>query len=142
MPAGLGDVVAHGWAKADTHALGGIADKDAKAVTVALTKVVGHEWSGKAHAEQGEVFDTVDAKHVDLACVDHAGIQVQGTPLEKELIGVDHPLARPITAIVHDAQALVLLAGLPEVMQDHGVAAKAILQYHVVERGLQEGADL
>ena len=43
---------------------------------------------------------------------------------------------------MYDAQTLVLLAGLPEVAQDRGVAAKAVLQDHVVERGLQEGADL
>jgi hypothetical protein len=111
-------------------------------VAVALTKVIGHEGSGKAHAEQSEVFDTVDAKHVDLTCLDHAGIQVQGAPLKEELIGLDHPLVRPITAVVHDAQALVLLAGIPEIVQDRGVAAKTILQYHVVECSLQEGADL
>src|SRR5262245_26625739 len=28
VPAGLSDILAHGWAKADTHALRGIADKD------------------------------------------------------------------------------------------------------------------
>ena len=43
MPAGLGDVLAHCWAKADAHTLGGIADKDAEAVAVALAKVVGHQ---------------------------------------------------------------------------------------------------
>src|SRR5207244_2501277 len=89
VPAGLGDVLAHGWAKANAHTLGGIADKDAEAVTVALTKVVGHEGVWHAYAKQGEAFDAIDAEHVDLACSDHAGIQVQGAPLEKELIGVD-----------------------------------------------------
>src|SRR4029453_3114457 len=93
VPAGLGDVQAHHRAKANAHVLGGSADKDAEAVAVALTKVVGHEGGWHAHAERGEACDAVDAEHVELACLDHAGIQIQSAPLEKELIRIDHPLA-------------------------------------------------
>ena len=124
VPVGLGDILAHCWTKANPHALGGITDKDAEAMTMALAKVIGREGAGHAYAEQGEAFDAIDAEHVDLACLDHAGVQVQGASLEKELVGVDHPLVRPITAIVHDAQALVLLAGISRASQKQMVGVR------------------
>src|SRR5262249_11055842 len=133
MPAGLGDILAYFGAKANAYTLRESANKDAETVAMALAKIVGHEGVWYAHAEQGEAFDAVDAEHVDLACLDHVGVQVQGAPLEEELIGVDYPLAWPITAIVHDAQTLVLLAGIPEVVQDGSAAAKAILQDDVIK---------
>jgi hypothetical protein len=107
--------------------MGGIADKDAEAVAVALAKVVGYQGSCDAHIEKAHALDTVDAEHVDLPLMNDAGIEVQRPALEEYLIGVDHPCVGASAAVVHNMHSLALLAGTPEVLEDGSVTAKAFL---------------